>query len=76
MSEFYAGLADIFEVSEAEITPRFDLAEHNWDSLAIVSTIALVDECFNEMLDGKALAACVTVADIEALIGVRTVKVA
>jgi acyl carrier protein len=76
MSAFYAGLAEIFEVSEAEITPDFDLAAHTWDSLAIVSTLALVDECFNQMVDGKALAACATVADIEAMIGLDAIKVA
>jgi len=75
MSAFYAGLAEIFEVTEAEITPDFDLVAHTWDSLAIVSTLALVDECFNLMVDGKALAACATVADLEALVG-RAVKAA
>jgi acyl carrier protein len=69
MNAFHAGLAEIFEVPVGEITADFDLAAHNWDSLAIVSTIALIDECFNEMVEGKALVACVTVSDIEALIG-------
>jgi acyl carrier protein len=76
MNAFHAGLAEIFEVAVAEITPEFDLASHTWDSLAIVSTLALADECFDVMLDGKALGACVTVADIEALIGLDAVKVA
>ena len=76
MSEFHAGLADIFEVSEAEITPAFDLASHTWDSLAIVSTLALIDEVFDVMVDGRALAACETVADIEALVAVKTARVA
>ena len=76
MNAFYAGLAEIFEVSESDIHPDFDLASHTWDSLAIVSTLALADECFNLMLDGKALGECVTVGDIEALIGLDAVKVA
>ncbi len=76
MSYFHAGLAEIFEVSEREITADFDLASHTWDSLAIVSTIALIDECFDKMVEGKALAACVTVGDIETLVGVDAVKVA
>jgi acyl carrier protein len=76
MTAFYAGLAEIFEVAEAEITPDFDLASHTWDSLAIVSTIALIDECYNQMVDGRALFSCVTVGDIEALIAVATAKVA
>jgi acyl carrier protein len=47
--------------------PELDLANHNWDSLAIVSTIALVDELYGVVLDGKSLNNCKTVADIEAL---------
>jgi acyl carrier protein len=76
MTAFHAGLADIFEVDESDITPDFDLASHTWDSLAIVSTIALIDECCNHMVDGRALANCVTVGDIEALIAAVSAKVA
>jgi acyl carrier protein len=53
----------------SEVSPDTGvLANHNWDSLAIVSTIALVDEICGELLDGAALAQCVTVSDIAALI--------
>ena len=70
MSQFYEGLAEIFEVEIVNITPEFDLngADAPWDSLAIVSTIALVDDCFNVMLDGQSLIGCGYVKDIEALI--------
>ena len=70
MSEFYNGMAEILEVKADKISPEFSLhsADAAWDSLAVVSTIALVDDCFNVMLDGQALAACVKVADIEGLI--------
>jgi acyl carrier protein len=70
MTKFYEGMAEIFEVEPQAITPEFDLtgANADWDSLAIVSTIALVDDCFNVTLDGEALAACRTIGDIEALV--------
>jgi acyl carrier protein len=68
MSALYEGLAEIFEVDVGEIGPGFSLPDHNWDSLAIVSTIALVDEVEDLMLNGAALAKCATVADLEALI--------
>jgi acyl carrier protein len=70
MSEFYEGLAEILEVDAAVINPGFDLhsGEAAWDSLAVVSTMALVDEVFNVMVDGQALGKCSTVADIEALV--------
>jgi acyl carrier protein len=68
LTAFYTGLAEIFEVEVAEIGPDFSLVDHIWDSLAVVSTIALIDECFSEMVDGSALAKCERVSDIEALI--------
>lgn len=70
MSEFYEGMAEIFEVDVSKISPEFELqsGEAAWDSLAIVSTIALADDCFNVMLEGKALGDCLTIADIEKLI--------
>lgn len=68
MQNFYNGLAEIFEIDAALVTPDLNLIEHNWDSLAIVSTIALCDECFNIMPEGQALKKCETVADIEKLI--------
>lgn len=68
MSAFYEGLAEIFEIEAGEIGPELVLANHNWDSLAIVSTIALIDECANRLVEGAALARCERVGDIEALI--------
>lgn len=67
MNAFYAGLAEIFEVEESEIDPDFDLAAHNWDSLAVVTVIALIDECYGKLVDGASLAKCATVSEIEVL---------
>ena len=70
MSEFYVGMAEIFEVDLCKISPEFELnsCEAAWDSLAIVSTIALADDCFGVMLEGRSLGECKTIADIESLI--------
>ena len=67
MTAFRQGLAEIFEVDVAEITSDFDLAAHHWDSLAIVSTLALIDECYGRLVDGAALADARTVAALEVL---------
>lgn len=71
MSEFYEGLAEILEIDTSAVNSELDLQAHNWDSLAVVSTIALCDDCFNVMLDGQALNDCKTVADIEKLIAAK-----
>jgi acyl carrier protein len=70
MSEFYEGMAEILEVDPSVISSAFEFhgGKAAWDSLAIVSTIALVDDCFGIMLKGDALMNCLTVADIEGLI--------
>ena len=73
MSALYTGLAEILEVEETLIGSDFDLTGHNWDSLAVVSTIALIDECEHKMVDGSALAACTRVGEIEDLIA-RTAR--
>jgi acyl carrier protein len=71
MNAFIDGMADILEIDAAQVTPELVLADYSWDSLAIISTIALVDEVFDQMLDGQALANCTTVADVQALIKVK-----
>lgn len=71
MQDFYDGLAEILEIDAALVSPALDLTQYNWDSLAVVSTIALCDECFNVMPDGQALGKCETVADIEKLINAK-----
>jgi acyl carrier protein len=71
MNAFIDGMADILEIDAAQVTPELVLADYAWDSLAIISTIALVDEVFDQMLDGQALANCTTVADVQALIKVK-----
>lgn len=70
MSEFYEGMAEVFEIEASEITSDFDLnsCETAWDSLAVISTIALVDRCFGLTLNGEKLNDCKAISDIEKLI--------
>lgn len=68
MQEFFAGLAEIIEIDVEQVSPELKLADFAWDSLAVVSTIALIDDVFNVMVDGQSLNKCDTVADIVALI--------
>lgn len=68
MSEFYEGLAEIFEVETSEINADYELTDENWDSLAIVSTIALIDDVHDITVRPEKLADCKTVGDIEQLV--------
>lgn len=67
MNEFYEGMAEILELEPSEIRPDLSLEEVSWDSLAVVSTIALVDDVYGVTLNPNALAECSTIADIERL---------
>ena len=67
MSEFYEGLAEIMEVEVTEITSNYEFGDA-WDSLAIVSTIALIDEVYDKAVDIQLLQECKTVGDVEDLI--------
>lgn len=68
MSEFYEGLAEILEVEIEDVTPALELEESVWDSLAVVSTIALIDEVFDRTVSADSLIECKTVGDIEKLL--------
>ena len=68
MEKLYEGLADIFEMDPSEVGPDTSLEEVTWDSLAMVSTIALFDELFNQSVNVEKLKNCQTVGDIEKLV--------
>ena len=68
---FYEGMLEILEV-ELEFDDlkksSFQDLGIDWDSLAVVSTIALIDQCFDIMLNGRDLANCESIKDIMNLI--------
>jgi acyl carrier protein len=66
MSEFYTGMAEILEVDEADVGPDFPLGKA-WDSLAVVSTIALIDEVYGTTVSPNRLQECKTVGEVEKL---------
>ena len=67
---FIREFADIFEVDPSLIKPDFSLIDNNWDSLAIISTIALLNEHFEVIVDGKKLTNCTKASDIAALFSI------
>lgn len=72
MSEFYEGLAEVLEIDTQDVTPELELTGENWDSLAVVSTIALIDDVYDVMVNPESLAECKTVGDIEKLVASET----
>ena len=66
MSTFYEQMAEILDVDPSDIGPDLELGEM-WDSLAIVSTIALIDELYDRSVSPEGLGQCKTVGDVEKL---------
>lgn len=74
MTEFYEGLAEILEISADQVKPDLVLDEGGWDSLAVVSTIALIDDVYDVTVHPDRLGDCKTVGDIEALVVAEKAK--
>lgn len=66
--EFLAEMADLLEVEVEDLNDDFELNSENFDSVGVVSTIALIDEHFDVIVSGKALAEAKTMGEIMELI--------
>jgi acyl carrier protein len=71
VDKFLEGLAEILEIPAADVTPALDLTTQAWDSLAVVSAIALIDEHYGVTVDGAALAKCGTVKEVQELVAAK-----
>lgn len=69
MSEFFDELTEILEQDDT-VDANHTFGDE-WDSLAIVSTIALVDEIHGIFLEGTELVKCKSVKDILDLIAAQ-----
>ena len=56
-------LADILDVDVEELAPEKELSEFDWDSVAILSFIAMMDEEFGKEMKGAEIKKFVTVQD-------------
>lgn len=68
IEEFLSKLADALEVEVNTLSIDTRLSSLDWDSLAIISTIALVDECLGKVLSAEKIAECQTIGDIIELV--------
>jgi acyl carrier protein len=55
---FLSALAEALELDSSALTPTTSFAEIDWDSLAVISAIALIDEHFGIMVPGQAISEC------------------
>ena len=63
-------LAEMFEVEPAELMPERSLDTLNWDSMSMLSLIALVKARFDKRLTGETLRGFKTIGDMLAVMEV------
>lgn len=70
-ADFLRELDEMLELDAGTLTGAEKLADvEGWDSLAVISFIALVDEKLNVVVEGERLARAKTVADLLDIAGV------
>ena len=65
---FKSEIAEILDVEEQEISLTFALDDSNWDSLAKVTTAALIDEVYSKIVDAEELSDCKSLNELMLLI--------
>lgn len=67
---FIAAVAEILEIDPTPLTGSETIADiGNWDSLSVISFVAMVDSDLNQIVDGEQLKAAKTLNDLAALVG-------
>lgn len=66
---FLKELGSVLQPGQGAASLDFRLEDAVWDSLAVMSTVALIDEHCGVTVSGDELARCVTVKDVLALAG-------
>jgi len=65
---FLQDVATLLEVDPGELKENFVLDDDNFDSVAVVSTIALIDEHYDLTVKGRELANVKSIGELLALI--------
>ena len=65
---FYEEFATLVGVQRSSISSNTKLSDLEWDSMALISTMALIDEIFEIVVAGDQLSDCITIGDILLLV--------
>ncbi|HEX7900646.1 MAG TPA: phosphopantetheine-binding protein [Planctomycetota bacterium] len=65
---FFRELAGVLEVPASEVTANYAIEPEGWDSLVVLSVLALVDTHLDAAVDAAQIKACSTAGDILALV--------
>ncbi|MFT4074638.1 MAG: phosphopantetheine-binding protein [Asticcacaulis sp.] len=67
---FFAAVAEILEADSSGLTGEEQIGEvGNWDSLSVISFVAMVDSDLDQVVDAEKLKGAKTLNDLAALVG-------
>ena len=64
IKDFLDELAESLDMQDGELSETTKLEDLDWDSLAVISSIALLDEYFNKTVNASQIAECKTIGDL------------
>lgn len=65
---FYEEFSSLMGIDKSSFSNDTKLSNLDWDSMALISTMALLDEVFGIVVSGDKLTKCITVNDIISLV--------
>ena len=65
---FLSRLSDSIDADDVVLTPETKLEQIEWDSLAAISAISIIDELFDVVISVEGLSRCETIGEILKLI--------
>ena len=69
-SAFFVAVAEILEADPTGLTGEEKISDvGNWDSLSVISFVAMVDSDMDQIVDGEQLKGAKTLNDLAALVG-------
>lgn len=73
MEAFLVELAELLEVDLVGLTSSYRLEDNeNWDSLALISVVVMIDEHFRLSVSNERIRECKLVGDLQKLINDRS----
>jgi len=68
---FLEKIKELLEINE-ELTDEFELNHYNWDSLALIGAISVIDEIFGKTIPANDLEKCTSIGELWELVQGRS----
>ena len=65
---FFNEFANLLDVERSNLSENTLFNDLEWDSMAVISTIALIDEIFDIVISGDELLNCSSISDVFSLL--------